>query len=497
MATQRKPRTSSPGPTEKKDGKDEKQRKDKNVLKAFFDGFAGTVEGSFFKEPTWVDKTLPPGRTSQEKTVSENPKLRNYLTGSFVIWSPNFVWLLFGLFDYLVFPYDIKAAKSWAPGWVLWRLVPNSLIVFGYVSFWHVTLYVLKWGKRPFNQSRTYRFSKVAHNAFYNMLGVIQWTLVEAIFMHCYATGRLPYISDQESFGTRWGLAQFVFSFFWVCLYRDCHFYFCHRIIHLRTLYKYVHSIHHRNTDIEPFAGLSMHPIEHLYYFSCALLSLYVHASPFAFMFNGVHLLISPAASHSGFEDNMQSDQYHYLHHRYFECNYGTPSVPYDYWFGTYREGLDAKSNTYKGEYAGPTDAKVLTNLDSKATLLAKPDWDQVVYNIFACVLIPCVIAASALGCPWARKLAVPGLDNAKLLALLGVAGPALVAMVLLVATTKDALKRPFYTFLYPFHKEKLFGAFGLNMGISVLVSVVPVYHMFHMLLSEPGQGIYFSLYSQ
>ena len=32
-------------------------------------------------------------------------------------------------------------------------------------------------------------------------------------------------------------------------------------------MYKYVHSLHHRNTDIEPFAGLSMHPVEHLYYY--------------------------------------------------------------------------------------------------------------------------------------------------------------------------------------------------------------------------------------
>ena len=34
------------------------------------------------------------------------------------------------------------------------------------------------------------------------------------------------------------------------------------------------------------------------------------------FRWNGVHLLISPAASHSGWEDHFQSDQYHYLHHR-------------------------------------------------------------------------------------------------------------------------------------------------------------------------------------
>ena len=93
-------------------------------------------------------------------------------------------------------------------------------------------------------------------------------------------------------------------------------FIFVYRFIHIKALYKYIHSLHHRNTDIEPFAGLCMHPVEHVYYFSCIGPSLLVFASPFAFMWNAVHLLISPAASHSGWEDHFQSDQYHYLHHR-------------------------------------------------------------------------------------------------------------------------------------------------------------------------------------
>lgn len=85
-----------------------------------------------------------------------------------------------------------------------------------------------------------------------------------------------------------------------------------------------MHSLHHRNSDIEPFSGLCMHPIEHLFYFSCVGPSLFIHASPFIMMWNGIHLLISPAASHSGWEDHFQSDQFHYLHHAKFECNYGT-----------------------------------------------------------------------------------------------------------------------------------------------------------------------------
>ena len=131
--------------------------------------------------------------------------------------------------------------------------------------------------------------------------------------MRAYATGRMPYLDDVAVCETTSGLLNFVASIFWVPMWRTFHFYFAHRLLHYRPLYKYVHSLHHRNTDIEPFAGLCMHPVEHLYYFASAAPSLYIYASPFAFMWNGIHLLISPAASHSGYEDHFQSDQFHYI----------------------------------------------------------------------------------------------------------------------------------------------------------------------------------------
>ena len=71
-------------------------------------------------------------------------------------------------------------------------------------------------------------------------------------------------------------MTLFVIAAFWVPLYREFHFYFAHRFIHIKAVYKYVHALHHRNTDIEPFAGLSMHPVEHLYYYRyiCSIYSI-------------------------------------------------------------------------------------------------------------------------------------------------------------------------------------------------------------------------------
>ena len=90
---------------------------------------------------------------------------------------------------------------------------------------------------------------------------------------------------------------MFILAAFWVPLYRELHFYFAHRFIHIKAMYKYIHSLHHRNTDIEPFAGLCMHPVEHLYYYSSIGPSLILFTTPFAFLWNGVHLLASIAFS--------------------------------------------------------------------------------------------------------------------------------------------------------------------------------------------------------
>ena len=61
----------------------------------------------------------------------------------------------------------------------------------------------------------------------------------------------------------------------------------------------------------------------------------------------------------------MQSDQYHYLHHRFhlclhqdkkdkvvlrfFECNYGNSRTPFDKMFGTFRDKLAEEGTSYRG----------------------------------------------------------------------------------------------------------------------------------------------------
>ena len=68
----------------------------------------------------------------------------------------------------------------------------------------------------------------------------------------------------------------------WGALWADFHFYMQHRLLHsVPFLYRHVHSVHHRSYNIEPVSSLSMHPVEHIIYFTSVLIPPLVVSMPF------------------------------------------------------------------------------------------------------------------------------------------------------------------------------------------------------------------------
>ena len=169
------------------------------------------------------------------------------------------------------------------------------------------------------------------------------WTAYEALMMWAYANGLIPYV-DWETQPVTFALVLIA-----ILLWHEVHFYFTHRLLHWKPLYRSAHYVHHKNVNIGPWSGLSMHPIEHLIYFSSVLIFWIVPSHPIHAMFALQWAALAPAPGHAGFDKivvkgkiSLPSDFFHYLHHRYFECNYGTTLVPFDRWFGTFHDGSPA-----------------------------------------------------------------------------------------------------------------------------------------------------------
>jgi sterol desaturase/sphingolipid hydroxylase (fatty acid hydroxylase superfamily) len=179
-------------------------------------------------------------------------------------------------------------------------------------------------------------------NMFWSLVsGCTVWSLYEALTLWAYASGVVQEVAwiDAPIYLTVMTIGFFFWSTF--------HFYLNHRLLHWPPLYRAAHQLHHRNVNTGPWSGISMHPLEHLIYFSVFFLWWVVPVHPVIVILTGLYQGVGPAISHSGFDQLVlkgrtrvtAGDHFHHLHHKYFEVNYGNTPTPLDKVFGTWHDG--------------------------------------------------------------------------------------------------------------------------------------------------------------
>ena len=263
----------------------------------------------------------------------------------------NLIYMGIATLTWLFLQPDLSLATQLRPGWIFAVFLRNQLLLVLIVSAWHIPLWLRKsqgyqykytseWmgqGKRQFMWG-----DQLRDNVFWSVVsGGTIWTAYEVLMLWAYANQWIPYVDPRQ---------QPVYFVLWLCLvplWRLFHFYWTHRLLHWRPLYRAAHFVHHKNINVGPWSGLAMHPIEHIVYFSCILIHWVVPSHPIHMLFNAQHAAFTPAQGHVGFEKVVLNEEvkidaasyFHQLHHRYFECNYGEPDIPFDHWFGTSHDG--------------------------------------------------------------------------------------------------------------------------------------------------------------
>ena len=99
-----------------------------------------------------------------------------------------------------------------------------------------------------------------------------------------------------------------------------------------------------------------MHPGEGFPYMAEAWLHLLFPSNPVCAYFTLHSSGFGAVNGHLGFEKfeitkttTLKSHAYvHYLHHKYFEVNYGNLEMPWDRWFGTFHDGTKAAHERLK-----------------------------------------------------------------------------------------------------------------------------------------------------
>ncbi len=245
---------------------------------------------------------------------------------------------------------SMQTFELWWIALIFGRNLGLAVLIYG---AWHLYLYVFKvqgndykyTAKPQAKHNKIFTFNnQVYDNMFWTLgSGVTIWTAYEVVTMWAYANGLLPFINWETN------PVWFVVLLLLIPAFRDVHFYLLHRLLHWRPLYEFAHKLHHRNVNPGPWSGMSMHPLEHLLYFTGVILHWVVASHPIHAIFHLQHAALSPPQGHTGFDrvgfngKGIPVGTYgHYLHHKYFECNYSGDGVPIlDIVFGTWHDGSD------------------------------------------------------------------------------------------------------------------------------------------------------------
>ncbi len=286
-----------------------------------------------------------------------------WLPGYFLPWNLAFMLTAFVTWTWLT-P-DVETLKTLSPGWVLYLVARNSLAILLFYGALEVRLY---WQRRQGNafkynakwpndqNSDVFWFKSQTKDGILRTFvsGVPIWTAYEVLILWAYANGIGPWASFAE-------------HPIWLCLFALCvpilhevHFYCVHRLIHVPVLYRWIHSVHHNSVNPSPWSSLSMHPVEHLLYWSSALLHLVLPSHPFIALYQLQFAGFGAVVGHIGFDrivmgeaSALDTHAYaHYLHHKHFEVNYSDATIPLDRLFGTWHDGSPEADAAMQARYA-------------------------------------------------------------------------------------------------------------------------------------------------
>ena len=314
----------------------------------------GKELGSKTSTPTWNYTPDLPLKTAPYFNWPPDPKhIIRWLVERWFPITERGLLVCLAIFIWVFATPALERCKILEIGWMIEIYLRNFMIMCLVAGGAHLYLYtfskqqkLLKFDAKDLKKNNSlFSFkNQVWDNMFWSLAsGVTVWSMYEIIIMWGFANG-YGFMFDFSD-NRVWFVALFFLLPFWQAFA----FYWIHRALHWPPLYRIAHVIHHRNTNIGPWSGNSMHPIEHVLWLSSVLIHLVIASHPIHVLFFQLSQVISAITNHSGFESIMVRDKnkiamgdfFHQLHHRYYECNYGSIETHWDKLFGTFHDGTD------------------------------------------------------------------------------------------------------------------------------------------------------------
>jgi lathosterol oxidase len=287
-------------------------------------------------------------------------KIFQWLSGIWLGVSVRIAILILSIVTWFFLQPDLARTSTFDAEWIAQVYLRNLALMCLVAGGLHLWLYRYKiqgnhkqFDTRDLSKTASrFTFGNQVHdNVFWTLAsGVTIWTSIEVVTLWGYSNGYVSFLDFREH--PFWFVGLFLVQPIWGAF----HFYCIHRALHWPPLYRVAHSLHHRNSNVGPWSGMSMHPIEHLMYLSGGFIHWVIASHPIHFIFHMQVKALEAVTSHAGHEHLVTSEKgeyeigdfFHQLHHRYLECNYGTVEMPLDKWFGTFHSGTESDGKRIK-----------------------------------------------------------------------------------------------------------------------------------------------------
>jgi Delta7-sterol 5-desaturase len=257
----------------------------------------------------------------------------------------------------------LDLARSFLPHGPFWGAFFFGAAIFGFRYLAFAGLAFAAWyGRRDAPPGKLQEampgLPQLGREIAYSVIAVLVFGLVNAVLAGYGILQHTQLYTDVAQYGWVW----FWLSIPLMILFHDAYFYWTHRLMHTRALFRTFHAVHHLSTNPTPFAAYSFHPLESVVQALGVVLIIFVMPShPLALiLFQTISTAIN-VYGHLGYELYPRDFSRHWLgrwintsvahnlHHETARHNYGFYFLFWDRLMGTLEP-------TYEARYAEARD---------------------------------------------------------------------------------------------------------------------------------------------
>jgi ring-1,2-phenylacetyl-CoA epoxidase subunit PaaE len=244
-----------------------------------------------------------------------------------------------------------------------------------YLVFW--MLLGKKLGSRKIQLSKRAGWAQIKGEVVAALVSGIGSTVLMLLLIALKDNGTLKFFTDTN----KYGLGYEVLSVIVLLVVSDGWFYWSHRAMHHPRIYKYVHALHHKSLDVNPFTSQSFHVIEAMWLTVWLIpLAMLMPISMSALGVMQVLGMFNNIKSHLGYEffpgffskippfNLLVTASNHSLHHTQYNGNYGLFFRFWDIWCGT---ELNTTTATFD-EIHHRTNTNLIDNTKYKTLAISK-----------------------------------------------------------------------------------------------------------------------------